>query len=275
MERVRFGASVAVVATAGIALAGLLIAGAGLVHSCGEFGAFGDACDRGRGSNLGFGTTYLLTGLGTLALAAVVRARLALVRRVLIGGAAAAFPVPPAGPAAPGEQATPDLAAQLSRLSGLHAAGHLTNQEFDQAKQKLLANDPNQALPEPGEVGHTAPEPQSSGQATAEHGVSVARYGTDKPIAIMRSNQSNILGTLSLVSGVASLLLCVMLRFLIVPFPSLVAGIVAVTLGVLSLRRFQQGRASNRGQAIAGLVCGAFGTVLSAVLLGIYLFAVD
>jgi hypothetical protein len=45
----------------------------------------------------------------------------------------------PAAPAAPAPPAVADLASQLKELSDLKASGALSAEEFDAAKQKLLA----------------------------------------------------------------------------------------------------------------------------------------
>ena len=52
----------------------------------------------------------------------------------LLPRAAPAAPPPPAAPAAGS-----DLTSQLQQLSQLHNAGVLSDEEFTQAKQKLLA----------------------------------------------------------------------------------------------------------------------------------------
>jgi hypothetical protein len=74
---------------------------------------------------------------------------------------------------------------------------------------------------------------------------------------------NNTLGLLSLILGIASLpmLFCFGL--------GLPAGVAAVVLGVLGKRRADDGEATNRGQAIAGMICGAVGATLTllAILL--------
>jgi len=50
-----------------------------------------------------------------------------------------AAPPPAPAPAAPPPAAAPDLTAQLQQLAQLHTAGVLSDEEFAQAKQKLLA----------------------------------------------------------------------------------------------------------------------------------------
>lgn len=45
-----------------------------------------------------------------------------------------------------------------------------------------------------------------------------------------------------------------------------IAGVVAVVLGALGKKKAEQGEATNRGQALAGLICGAIGIVLAIIL---------
>jgi hypothetical protein len=237
VDRARFGASSATVAMAAVAVAGLLIVMAGLVHGCDEFSvSIVDACNRARGTNASVGSTVFLTGVGSLVLAAVVRVRLDRVRRIVIGGAASVFPVVSGGSTAP------DISTQLARLSDLRASGHLTEQEFGAAKQRLLAENPGRDEP-----GTRNPAP---GQPTQQEA--------------LRDNRSNALGVLSLIIGIASIPLCLPAGILGLP-----SGLTAIVLGVLSIQRFRQGRASNRGLAIAGIVCGGIGTVASVALLGL------
>jgi Short C-terminal domain len=51
----------------------------------------------------------------------------------------AAAAAPPPAPAAPAAAPQPDMVAQLSQLKELLDSGAITQQEFDTAKQKLLA----------------------------------------------------------------------------------------------------------------------------------------
>jgi hypothetical protein len=75
--------------------------------------------------------------------------------------------------------------------------------------------------------------------------------------------QNNTLGLLSLILGIASIPLVLFFGL------GLPAGIAAVVLGLLGKRRAEDGEASNRGQAIAGLICGSAGAALAllAILL--------
>jgi|SRR6476619_6688955 len=46
-----------------------------------------------------------------------------------------------------------------------------------------------------------------------------------------------------------------------------ISSIVAVSLGVVGLGKVRKGTATNRGQALAGVICGAISLVLSVIFL--------
>lgn len=70
-------------------------------------------------------------------------------------------------------------------------------------------------------------------------------------------------GVASLVLGVASLV--ALLSFILFPL-AIAAGLVGLILGIIGLVRVDKGRATNRGQSIAGVVCCSAALVLSLVL---------
>jgi hypothetical protein len=70
----------------------------------------------------------------------------------------------------------------------------------------------------------------------------------------------NGFGTAALVLGLLSLLL-----FLIGPL-AIVLGVIAIVLGVLGRGRVRDGIATNGGAALAGIVLGALGLLLGAVI---------
>jgi hypothetical protein len=76
----------------------------------------------------------------------------------------------------------------------------------------------------------------------------------------------NGMGTAALVLGVVGLVLVILLLFS--PLGAFL-GLLAVLFGILGLIRANRGEADNRGQALAGLICGAV-----ALLFGI-LFTVS
>jgi hypothetical protein len=74
----------------------------------------------------------------------------------------------------------------------------------------------------------------------------------------------NGIGASALVIGVLALVLAVLLIF--APLAALL-GLIAVVLGIVGIARANRGAASNRGQALAGLVTGAVGLVIAIALL--------
>lgn len=50
-------------------------------------------------------------------------------------------------------------------------------------------------------------------------------------------------------------------------------GITGVVLGILGMRKVTEGTATNRGMALAGIICGAIATVLAVIniILGVWL----
>ncbi|MGW1147622.1 DUF4190 domain-containing protein [Streptomyces sp. NPDC002454] len=68
--------------------------------------------------------------------------------------------------------------------------------------------------------------------------------------------------------GVASMVLGIVALVLFCAWPlAIVVGILAVVLGGVGRSRANRGLASNPGQALAGIICGAAGTVLAVALL--------
>ncbi len=69
------------------------------------------------------------------------------------------------------------------------------------------------------------------------------------------AGKQNNLGLLAMILGIASVpLACCYL--------GLPAGIAAMVTGWLGQQRVEQGLADNRGQALAGMICGAIGALL-------------
>ncbi|MDX3456056.1 DUF4190 domain-containing protein [Streptomyces sp. ME02-8801-2C] len=82
--------------------------------------------------------------------------------------------------------------------------------------------------------------------------------------APMAPQPMNGMGTASLVVGIVSAAV-----FCIWPL-AIVLGILAVVFGLVARQRARRGQATNAGQALAGIICGAVGIVL-AVTLGVLL----
>ena len=79
-----------------------------------------------------------------------------------------------------------------------------------------------------------------------------------------RRHEANALGGWALGLGIASIFgNCASL--------GMILGIPAIVVGVLGMRAANEGRASNKGLSIAGVVTGAIGTVISAVYLVLFL----
>jgi hypothetical protein len=91
-------------------------------------------------------------------------------------------------------------------------------------------------------------------------------YGPPAP-----SNQNNTLGLVAMILGIVAIpMICCF--YLGVPL-----GIAAIVLGYLGKQKADQGLATNRGQAMAGLICGAVavGLTILLVLLSVVLRVVD
>ena len=70
-----------------------------------------------------------------------------------------------------------------------------------------------------------------------------------------RPDEKNSLGVWSLCLGIASFLCC-----------GLVTGIPSIIVGYLGIQAANEGRATNKGMSIAGIVLSVAGTVLASVL---------
>ncbi len=92
----------------------------------------------------------------------------------------------------------------------------------------------------------------------------------DAPAPPTARSRRNGLGTAALVVGVVALVLAVLLLF--APLAA-VLGVLAVGFGIVGLLRANRGVATNRGQAVAGLVTGALALVIGlAITVGIGTF---
>jgi hypothetical protein len=87
--------------------------------------------------------------------------------------------------------------------------------------------------------------------------------GSAQPLAALSSARPrNGLGVAALVLGVASLVAAV--SFVLFPL-GLLGGLVAAVLGGFAVTRGRTTGATNRGQAIAGIVCGVLALVVAIV----------
>lgn len=80
---------------------------------------------------------------------------------------------------------------------------------------------------------------------------------------------SNGMGTAALILGIASAAL-----FCMWPL-TIVMGILGVVFGAIGRRKAGRGEATNGGQALAGIICGAVGIVLSIALVVFFVVVVD
>ncbi|MFD3331413.1 DUF4190 domain-containing protein [Streptomyces sp. NPDC058700] len=79
---------------------------------------------------------------------------------------------------------------------------------------------------------------------------------------------SNGMGTTSMVLGIISVAGFCMYGL------GVVLGILALIFGVIGLKKAGRGEATNRGMALAGVILGAIGTLVSAVFLGFIIWAI-
>ena len=70
-----------------------------------------------------------------------------------------------------------------------------------------------------------------------------------------RADEKNSLGVWSLCLGIASFLCC-----------GIITGIPSIIVGYLGIQAANEGRATNKGMSIAGIVLSVAGTVLAIVL---------
>ncbi|WP_329283564.1 DUF4190 domain-containing protein [Streptomyces sp. NBC_00691] len=80
---------------------------------------------------------------------------------------------------------------------------------------------------------------------------------------------SNGMGTASMVLGIIAVA-----GFCLYGLGTIL-GILALIFGIIGIKKCGRGEATNRGMAIAGIVLGAIGTLVSAVFLGFVLWAVS
>jgi hypothetical protein len=102
-----------------------------------------------------------------------------------------------------------------------------------------------------------APQPPMPGQP----------YGPAAGYPAAGPQTQNSLGMTALITGIVSIPLAFCCSVL-----SLLAGLVAVVLGFLGHGKAKRGEASNGGVAMAGLICGAIGILLSVVWIILVVF---
>jgi hypothetical protein len=80
---------------------------------------------------------------------------------------------------------------------------------------------------------------------------------------------NNGMGTASLVIGIISAVV-----FCLWPL-AILLGVLAVVLGILARRKASRGEATNSGQALAGIICGAVGVVLGILITVVFFAGTD
>ncbi|GAA1816083.1 hypothetical protein HC028_10060 [Planosporangium flavigriseum] len=81
--------------------------------------------------------------------------------------------------------------------------------------------------------------------------------------------QNNTQGLVAMILGIVSIPMAVCCSIVGIPM-----GIAAIVLGILGIKKADAGQASNRGQALAGAICGGAG-ILVAIVWFIAVFALN
>jgi len=136
-----------------------------------------------------------------------------------------------------------------------------------------MASMPGVELPPPpaapgGGFGYpTAPAPPVS-TPTAGYGYPPASPYPSYGQPGWGQQPSNGMGTAAMVLGIIAVAGFCMYGL------GVVLGILALIFGVIGLKKANRGEATNRGMAIAGIVLGAVGTLVSAVFLSFVIWAI-
>lgn len=121
-------------------------------------------------------------------------------------------------------------------------------------------DDPYNQQQPPNPPGSYPPPPPAYGQQPDPYGQPAAPYGQPgyPPPAAAPSNGQ---GLAAMILGIISIPLACC------GYGGIVLGILGIVFGVMGRRKADAGLATNRGQAQAGLICGAVGVVLGIVVL--------
>jgi hypothetical protein len=131
-----------------------------------------------------------------------------------------------------------------------------TAEQYGQPQQPYGQQPPQQPYGQPPPQQPYGQPTQPGGYGTPVPGYPAAPgspYGTPPP------QQNNTIGLLAMIFGIVGIpaACCAFLGFLL--------GAAGIVLGVLGMKRVSEGTASNRGMALAGVICGAVAVVLSIV----------
>jgi hypothetical protein len=113
-----------------------------------------------------------------------------------------------------------------------------------------------QQPPPPPGYGQSVPESGQQPQGYGQPGYGQPAYGQPGGL---HGPQKNGLGVASLVLGILSL-------FTWFFFIGGLFGLIAIVLGIIGLGRVKRGEANNRGMAIAGIITGALGVLLTILV---------
>ncbi len=126
----------------------------------------------------------------------------------------------------------------------------------------------------PGQDDPQGQQPPQYGQQPPQYGQQPPQYGQQPPQSYPSApgypagaypaggqGQNNTMGLASMIMGIAAIpLLCCF-------YIGLPLGIAAAVMGFLAKKKADQGLASNRSQAMTGLITGAIAAVLGIVLI--------
>ncbi|MEU3450134.1 DUF4190 domain-containing protein [Streptomyces thermolilacinus] len=126
------------------------------------------------------------------------------------------------------------------------------------------------AQPAPGPYGYPAPATPTAG-STGGYGYPggyPGAYGTYGGAGAWGPGPANGLGVASMVIGIVSLVMCWLYGL------GIILGVLALIFGIIGRKRVQRGEANNGAMATAGIVTGAVGIVLGALVLGGMIWAI-
>nr|WTB33998.1 DUF4190 domain-containing protein [Streptomyces sp. NBC_00830] len=125
----------------------------------------------------------------------------------------------------------------------------------------IAPNGPGQAVPPPaGQYGYPAAPPPQYGGYPGYPGYGQAPWGGPGP--------ANGLGIASMVLGIIAVVGFCMWGL------GVVLGVLALILGLIGRGRAKRGEATNGGMALAGVILGSIGIVISGAFLGFLIWAI-
>jgi hypothetical protein len=131
---------------------------------------------------------------------------------------------------------------------------------YPQPEQQPPGSYPQPEQQPPGSYPPPEQQPPGSYPPPPAYGQQPGSYPTPPPYGAPGTAPSNTLGLVAMILGIAAIpLLCCF--YLGIPL-----GIAGIVLGFMGKKRADQGLATNRGQAQAGLICGAVAVGLGIVL---------